>query len=186
MPGEQLLARVGLVPQEASDMLYAQTVADECSAADRDAKAAPGTVRVLLERFAPGIDDHTHPRDLSEGQRLCLVLAIVLSAQPPLLLLDEPTRGLDYPGKRNFTAVLQQLAREGHGIVMATHDVELVATTATRVLIIADGELVADGPTAEVVVSSPMFAPQISKVLRPTSLLTVAQAVTAIDLAQAL
>jgi len=186
MPGSELLARVGLVPQEAGDMLYAQTVADECSAADRDAKAASGTVRALLERFAPGIDDQTHPRDLSEGQRLCLVLAIVLSAQPPLLLLDEPTRGLDYPGKRNFTAVLQQLARDGHGIIMATHDVELVATTATRVLIIADGELVADGPTAEVVVSSPMFAPQISKVLRPTSLLTVDQAVAAIDLTQAL
>ncbi|NQU36150.1 MAG: ATP-binding cassette domain-containing protein, partial [Actinobacteria bacterium] len=186
MPGCELLARVGLVPQEAADMLYAQTVTDECSAADHDSQATAGTVRALLERFAPGIDDQTHPRDLSEGQRLCLVLAIVLSAKPPLLLLDEPTRGLDYPGKRNFTAVLQQLARDGHGIVMATHDVELVATTATRVLIIADGELVADGPTAEVVVSSPMFAPQISKVLRPTSLLTVEQAVTAIDVAQAL
>ncbi len=185
MPGSELLNRVGLVPQEAGDMLYAQTVADECAAADRDARTAPGTVRALLERFAPGIDDNTHPRDLSEGQRLCLVLAIVLSAQPPLLLLDEPTRGLDYPGKRNFTAVLQQLAEDGHGIVMATHDVELVASTATRVLIVADGELVADGPTAEVVVSSPMFAPQISKVLRPTSLLTVDQAVAAIDLVQA-
>ncbi len=186
MPGAQLLERVGLVPQEAGDMLYCQTVADECAGADKDSKAAPGTTRGLLEKFAPGIDDRTHPRDLSEGQRLCLVLAIVLSAEPPLLLLDEPTRGLDYPGKRSFTAVLKQLASEGHGIVMATHDVELVAATATRVLIIADGELVADGPTSEVVVSSPMFAPQISKVLRPTSLLTVDQAVHAIDVAQRL
>lgn len=177
MPGKQLLTRVGLVPQEAGDLLYSQSVADECASADRDAGATPGTARAFLERFAPGIDDDTHPRDLSEGQRLCLVLAVVLTASPPLILLDEPTRGLDYPGKQSFTAVLKELAAEGHAILMATHDVELVAATATRVLIIADGDLVADGATEQVVVSSPMFAPQVSKVLRPIPVLTVDEAV---------
>ncbi|MGA9148001.1 MAG: ATP-binding cassette domain-containing protein [Candidatus Nanopelagicales bacterium] len=181
MPGHELLKHVGLVPQEAGDMLYAQTVAAECAAADRDTQAVSGTTRALLEQFAPGISDETHPRDLSEGQRLSLVLAIVLTARPPLVLLDEPTRGLDYPGKANFTRVLAQLADEGHAIMLATHDVELVATTAHRVVIIADGELVADGPTEEVVVSSPMFAPQISKVMRPHPYLTVDEAVRAIE-----
>ncbi len=179
MEGQELLKHVGLVPQEAGDMLYAQTVEAECAAADRDAHASPGTTRALLEQFAPGIDDQTHPRDLSEGQRLSLVLAIVLTARPPALLLDEPTRGLDYPGKENFTKVLRQLAAEGHAIMLATHDVELVASTATRVVMIADGEIVADGPTAEVVTSSPMFAPQISKVMRPYPFLTVDQAIDA-------
>jgi energy-coupling factor transport system ATP-binding protein len=122
-----------------------------------------------------------HPRDLSEGQRLSLVLAVVLTARPPLVLLDEPTRGLDYPGKANFTRVLQQLAAEGHAVMLSTHDVELVAATATRVVIIADGEIVADGPTANVVVSSPMFAPQISKIMRPGSFLTVDAAVAALQ-----
>ena len=181
MQGQELLKHVGLVPQEAGDMLYAQTVEAECAAADHDAHATPGTTRALLESFAPGIDDQTHPRDLSEGQRLSLVLAIVLTARPPLVLLDEPTRGLDYPGKANFTRVLQQLADDGHAIMLATHDVELVATTAHRVVIIADGELVADGPTEEVVVSSPMFAPQISKVMRPLPYLTVDEAVAGIS-----
>lgn len=185
MPGKQLLTRVGLVPQEASDLLYSQSVADECASADRDSSAVPGTARALLERFAPGIDDETHPRDLSEGQRLCLVLAVVLTARPALILLDEPTRGLDYPGKQNFTAVLRELAAQGHAILMATHDVELVAATATRVLIIADGDLVADGPTEEVVVSSPMFAPQVSKVMRPIPVLTVDDAVQILDQASA-
>ncbi len=177
MRGKDLLTRVGLVPQEAGDLLYAQTVADECAAADNDAGAEHGTTRDLLNLIAPGIDDNTHPRDLSEGQRLSLVLAVVLAAQPPVVLLDEPTRGLDYPGKASFTKLLLNLASEGHAIVMATHDVELVATTASRVVIIADGDVVADGPTSEVVVSSPMFAPQVSKVMRPTPLLTVAAAV---------
>jgi len=179
MHGRDLLTRVGLVPQEAGDLLYAQTVADECADADTDSDAPRGTARRLLERFAPDINDHTHPRDLSEGQRLALVLAVVLSARPALVLLDEPTRGLDYPGKASFAAVLKDLAAAGHAIVMATHDVELVATTASRVVIIADGEVVADGPTEAVVVSSPMFAPQVAKVMRPTEMLTVTQAVAA-------
>lgn len=179
MEGGELLKHVGLVPQEAGDMLYAQTVAGECAAADRDSQAEPGTARALLEQFAPGINDETHPRDLSEGQRLSLVLAVVLCARPPVLLLDEPTRGLDYPGKRNFTRVLQELAAAGHAIMLATHDVELVAATASRVVIIADGEVVADGATEDVVVSSPMFAPQISKVMRPLEFLTVDSAVDA-------
>lgn len=181
MEGGELLQHVGLVPQEAGDMLYAQTVTGECAAADRDSKVQSGTTRALLEQFAPGIDDETHPRDLSEGQRLCLVLAVVLSARPPVVLLDEPTRGLDYPGKRSFTRVLQDLARRGHCIMLATHDVELVAATASRVVIIADGEVVADGPTADVVASSPMFAPQISKVMRPYPYLTVDAAVQAVS-----
>ena len=63
--------------------------------------------------------------------------------------------------------------------MLATHDVELVASTATRVVMIADGEIVADGPTAEAVTSSPMFAPQISKVMRPYPFLTVDQAIDA-------
>ncbi len=181
MAGHELLKHVGLVPQEAGDMLYAQTVEDECTAADRDAHARPGTARALLDQFAPGIDDQTHPRDLSEGQRLSLVLAIVLTARPPVVLLDEPTRGLDYPGKANFTRVLRQLASDGHCVMLATHDVELVAATASRVVIIAEGELVADGRTEDVVVSSPMFAPQISKVMRPYPYLTVDQAVEALS-----
>ncbi|MGV1036552.1 MAG: ABC transporter ATP-binding protein [Candidatus Nanopelagicales bacterium] len=175
--GAELIRRVGLVPQQASDMLYAATVDDECAAADRDAGGTPGAARALLNKFAPGIDGATHPRDLSEGQRLSLVLAVVLSARPALLLLDEPTRGLDYPGKVSFTAVLRELAAEGHAIVMSTHDVELVAAAADRVVIMADGEIVADGPTGSVVVSSPMFAPQISKVMRPFPMLTVTEAV---------
>lgn len=179
LSGHELLRRVGLVPQQAGDLLYEESVARECEQSDRDCNADQGTTRRLLDRFSPGIDPETHPRDLSEGQRLALVLAIILAARSPLILLDEPTRGLDYPGKAAFASILRDLARAGHGIVMATHDVELVAEAATRVVIIADGEVVADGPTPEVVMSSPIFAPQVSKVLRPAPILTVEQALTA-------
>ncbi|MGQ4379562.1 ABC transporter ATP-binding protein [Streptomyces sp. SAS_267] len=170
-----LVRRVGLVPQEPRDLLYADTVAAECAAADEDAGAAAGTCRSLVSELLPDIADDTHPRDLSEGQRLALALAVVLTARPPLLLLDEPTRGLDYAAKARLVTVLRGLAAEGHAIVLATHDVELAAELADRVVILADGEVVADGPTAEVVVASPSFAPQVAKILAPAPWLTVAQ-----------
>ncbi|MGW5200718.1 ABC transporter ATP-binding protein [Streptomyces spiralis] len=174
-PPRDLVRRVGLVPQEPRDLLYADTVAAECAAADRDAQAAPGTCRALVSELLPGVADGTHPRDLSEGQRLALALAVVLTARPPLLLLDEPTRGLDYGAKARLVAVLRELAAAGHATVLATHDVELAAELAHRVVLLAEGEVIADGPTAEVVVSSPSYAPQVTKILAPHSWLTVAQ-----------
>ncbi|MFC9791325.1 ABC transporter ATP-binding protein [Streptomyces sp. NPDC127584] len=171
----ELIRQVGLVPQEPRDLLYADTVGAECAAADGDAGAAPGTCRALVSELLPGVADDTHPRDLSEGQRLALALAVVLTGRPPLLLLDEPTRGLDYAAKARLVAHLRALAADGHAIVLATHDVELAAELAHRVVIIADGEVVADGPTAEVVVSSPAFSPQVAKILAPQPWLTVEQ-----------
>ncbi|EME97152.1 ABC transporter ATP-binding protein [Streptomyces mobaraensis NBRC 13819 = DSM 40847] len=171
----ELLRHVGLVPQEPRDLLCADTVGAECAAADRDASAAPGTCRDLVSDLLPGVPDDAHPRDLSEGQRLALALAVVLAARPPLLLLDEPTRGLDYAAKARLVEILRGLAAEGHAIVLATHDVELAAELAHRVVVLAEGEIVADGPTADVVVASPAFAPQVAKVLAPLPWLTVAQ-----------
>ncbi|MCC3779109.1 energy-coupling factor ABC transporter ATP-binding protein, partial [Streptomyces sp. UNOB3_S3] len=171
----ELLRHVGLVPQEPRDLLYADTVAAECAAADHDARAEPGTCRALVSELLPDVADGTHPRDLSEGQRLALALAVVLTARPPLLLLDEPTRGLDYAAKARLVEILRGLAGQGHAIVLATHDVELAAELAHRVVILAEGEIVADGPTAEVVVSSPAFAPQVAKILAPQPWLTVPQ-----------
>ncbi|WP_406449674.1 ATP-binding cassette domain-containing protein [Streptomyces sp. NBC_00876] len=180
-PPREMVRRVGLVPQEPRDLLYADTVAAECAAADADAGAAPGSCRALVSELLPGVADGTHPRDLSEGQRLALALALVLTARPPLLLLDEPTRGLDYAAKARLAGVLRTLAAEGHAIVLATHDVELTAELAHRVVILADGEVVADGPTPHVVVSSPAFAPQTAKILAPQEWLTVTQVRDALE-----
>ncbi|WP_030722955.1 ABC transporter ATP-binding protein [Streptomyces sp. NRRL F-2580] len=180
-PPPEMVRRVGLVPQEPRDLLYADTVAAECAAADSDAGAAPGTCRALVSALLPDVPDDTHPRDLSEGQRLALALALVLTGRPALLLLDEPTRGLDYAAKVRLIEILRGLAADGHAIVLATHDVELAAELAHRVVILAGGEVVADGPTAEVVVSSPAFAPQVAKVLAPGHWLTVSQVAAALD-----
>ena len=175
-----LVRHVGMVPQVPGDLLYAASVGRECEQADRDAQVPPGTTLALFRLLSPGVPLEQHPRDLSEGQRLTLALAVVLAAEPPLLLLDEPTRGLDYTAKHRLVEILRDLADRGHAVLLATHDVELVAEVATRVLVVADGELVADGPTAEVVVSSPAFAPQVAKVLAPQPWLTPTEVAVAL------
>jgi energy-coupling factor transport system ATP-binding protein len=177
----RLVKAVGLVPQEPADLLYAATVADECAGADSDFRVAAGSCRAVLDRLAPGIDDRQHPRDLSEGQRLCLALAVVLCGAPPLLLLDEPTRGLDYGAKHRLVEILRELALAGHAVVLSTHDVEMVAEVATRVLVLAEGELVSDGETATVIAGSPAFAPQVAKILAPLPFLTVGEVATALE-----
>ncbi len=171
---------VGLVPQTPTDLLYLDTVSDELDQADREsADEAAGTpvagARELLDRLAPGIPDEIHPRDLSEGQRLALVLAVQLAAAPRVVLLDEPTRGLDYAAKRSLVGIVDQLAAEGRSVVVATHDVEFVAAAADRVVVMAAGDVVVDGPTADVVAGSPAFAPQVAKILAPLEILTVDQ-----------
>jgi energy-coupling factor transport system ATP-binding protein len=175
LPPRELVRLVGMVPQEPGDLLYADTVADECIQADRDAGAAAGTALAVFADLVPGVDPDRHPRDLSEGQRLALALSVVLAAQPPVVLLDEPTRGLDYPGKERLVQVLRRLAAAGHAVLMATHDVELAAAVTDRTMVLAEGEVVSDGPSREVVVSSPAFAPQVAKILAPAPWLTVAE-----------
>ncbi len=183
MAPAELVRHVALVPQEPADLLYAETVAAECAGADHDAQRPPGTTAALLERLVAGLDPERHPRDLSEGQRLGLVLAVQLVGDPPVLLLDEPTRGLDYRSKRALVALLRQLAADDRAVVLATHDVELVAAAATRTIVLADGEVVVNGPTAEVVVSSPAFAPQVAKILDPLPWLTVAEVSASLEVA---
>lgn len=170
---------VGLVPQTPTDLLYLDRVADELAQADRESHPdQPHTARRLLDRLAPGISDDTHPRDLSEGQKLSLVLAIQLTATPGIVLLDEPTRGLDYQAKQALTGIITTLAAEGHSVLVSTHDVEFVAACADRVIVMAEGEIVADGPTTDVIVASPAFAPQTAKILAPLEYLTVDQVAT--------
>jgi len=162
---------VALVPHDPLDLLFRETVAAECTAADPHDR--PGAARSVLTALAPGVDPTAHPRDLSEGQRLALALAVQLAERPPVVLLDEPTRGLDYLAKSLLGDVLRQHAAAGGAVLLSSHDVEFVAECADRCVLLADGEVVTEGPAAQVLVSSPVFAPQVAKVMRPLDLLTV-------------
>ncbi len=175
------VARVGLVPQDPGILLYADSVAAECAAADADLSAPAGRTADLVREISGDLPGDLHPGDLSEGQRLSLALAIILAGGPDVLLLDEPTRGLDYAAKGHLVTVLRRLAAAGTTVILATHDVELVADVADRVVVLADGRVVADGPARAVIAGSPAFAPQVAKIMHPVPLLTVADVTAALE-----
>jgi energy-coupling factor transport system ATP-binding protein len=183
LSARQAVARIALVPQQATDLLYADTVAAECQMADRAAEARAGATRDQLDSLLGGVSvaDIAHPRDLSAGQGLALALAVQLVSQPRVLLLDEPTRGLDYAAKARLGEHLAELASSGTAVVVATHDVEFVAHTASRVVVLAEGEVITDADTAQALAASPVFASQVAKVLAPVPMLTVDQVATTLS-----
>jgi energy-coupling factor transport system ATP-binding protein len=83
-----------------------------------------------------------------------------------VLLLDEPTRGMDAPSRTALERALHAHARGGGAVVLATHDVELAARSATRAVVLGDGEVVAEGDARDVLAGS-LFAPQVLRVLPP-------------------
>jgi energy-coupling factor transport system ATP-binding protein len=146
--------RIALLLQNPTDYLIHETVADEASPA-------------ALARV--GLDDPSlprrHPRDLSGGERQRLALAIVLGdgdEEPAVLCLDEPTRGMDRGAKEELATLLREL---GCPVLVATHDPEFVAAFAARVVLLADGAPIADGPAREVLSTGTYFATETARIL---------------------
>jgi energy-coupling factor transport system ATP-binding protein len=154
---------VALCPQDPDTVLFRDRVVDEVKATK-----STGALRADPEALLGAVQiDHLadcHPRDLSAGQRLLVALAAIAATGAPVLLLDEPTRGLDAETKKSLIAFMRAHASGARGVVFATHDVELVAEVATRVVMIAGGEVIADGSPSDVLGDSPVFAPQMARV----------------------
>jgi energy-coupling factor transport system ATP-binding protein len=142
--------RVALLVQTPGDYFLHDRVAD-------DVDAAAAGMASLADR---------HPRDLSGGERQQLALAAVLEgARPAVLLLDEPTRGMDQVRKAALAAELRALSAEGVGIVLATHDAELAVAVAARTVLLGKGEVVADASTGSVLGGGWYFATQTARIL---------------------
>ena len=148
----ELEARAAYVPQDVDALLFAATVEEELL-------GLPAEVAAPFEAW-----HHRYPRDLSSGQRQQLAIALV-AARADLVLVDEPTRGLDPTIKNALSSFLRLRAANGGSVVVATHDVEWAARTVDRVLMMADGELYADGPPRTVLSDSLVFSTQVNKLL---------------------
>jgi len=136
------LGLITLVPQEATDLLFLNTLGDELSESDHFANVAPSTTARAFSALTGRVNPTLHPRDLSSGQQLALVLALQLVKDAAIVLLDEPTRGLDYAAKRHLVRQLLQLRGEGKSILIATHDREFLSQLADRIIELKDGHLV--------------------------------------------
>ncbi|MFM9105209.1 MAG: energy-coupling factor ABC transporter ATP-binding protein [Chloroflexota bacterium] len=160
----ELARGVGYVPQNPSSILFAETLRDELAFTlrCRDGKGG-GDPEATVDALGLLHAADRCPRDLSGGERERAALAAILVGNPRVLLLDEPTRGMDAAARVALAALLERLRGEGVAIVMATHDVELVAAAATRVAIIGDGQVIADGGPRAVLSGSLSFATQVNK-----------------------
>lgn len=170
---DEIIRFVGYVPQNPNMLLFNDTVRQELDFTRRAHGLPLGRYEPLLRSLGLTAYLDLYPRDLSVGERQRVALASILAAEPCILLLDEPTRGLDYHQKRALADFLQSQKAGGHTIIMATHDVELVAECADRVVLLADGQVVVDGPARQVMSESLVFASQINKLFRRRELLTV-------------
>jgi energy-coupling factor transport system ATP-binding protein len=171
---------VGYLPQDPNSLLFADTVMEELWFTLRNHGYEPGSNPAKLpidpgELLAQlGIAElaDAYARDLSVGQRQRVALAAITVVKPQALLLDEPTRGLDYGAKAQLSDLLMGWRNAGMGIGLVTHDVELAAAIADRVVLMSQGEIIAQGAPAAVLGASPLFAPQIARLFPETGWLT--------------
>ena len=154
---------VALCPQTPEDILFKDTVGDEVLAT-LHAHGREDGAHAILNALGIVHLAARHPRDLSAGERLLAAVAATVATDAKVLLLDEPTRGLDARTKERLAAFLRGYATDGRAVLFASHDVELVAELATRVVMLAGGEVIADGTPHEVMAGSPVFAPQTARV----------------------
>jgi energy-coupling factor transport system ATP-binding protein len=170
---------VAYVPQDPNTLLFATTVRDELAQTLRLRHLADdGRVDSWLARFELAAVDDRHPRSLSSGQRQRVAIAAVAIGGADVLLLDEPTRGMDASSRHALEGAIDEHAREGGAVVLATHDVELAARSATSVVVLGGGEVVAAGD-AHQVLSGSLFAPQVLRVVPPY--LTVDEVAAAVE-----
>lgn len=168
---------VAYVPQDPNALLFSPTVRRELGETLRLlGRRDDGAIDRWLAELALQPLAARHPRSLSAGERQRVAIAAVAIGDAPVLLLDEPTRGIDAPSRSALERAVVSHAATGGAVVLATHDVELAARCATRVVVLGGGEVVADGPAHEVL-SGSLFAPQVLRVLPP--FLTVAEVAAA-------
>jgi energy-coupling factor transport system ATP-binding protein len=160
-------ATAGLVPQDPAIALYHETVREEVAEtlhhrAKSTTAALPGTA---LERWGVAELAGRNPRDISVGQQQRVALAAMLAHEPPVWLLDEPTRGADGVAKAWLAAHLRDHAARGGAAIVATHDIESAARYATRVVALDGGRVVHDLPAAVAFAADGPFPTQVARLV---------------------
>lgn len=148
--------RVALVPDASDDLFTRDTVAGELRAAERrlarrkkDGQPGPGSAASHLARLRGDVRipiGHEHPRDLSAGERRVLAIALQTMDDPPVLLIDEPTRGLDPAARTAVLAALRAAADSGAAVLIATHDLDFAHSLGARILPMRDGVAPSSAP----------------------------------------
>ncbi|WP_405325416.1 ATP-binding cassette domain-containing protein [Methanobrevibacter sp.] len=146
--------KVGIVFQNPDDQIFAPTVEEDVAFGPLNLKLPMEEVqkRVTesLARVGMSGFEKKAPHHLSGGQKKRVAIAGILAMQPEIMVLDEPTAGLDPQGVRDLSALLKELNDEGITIIISTHEVDLVPNYAKRVFVLVDGLLIAEGTPKEI------------------------------------
>ena len=181
----ELSQQVGYVFQNPNDHLFADTVEEEVAFSLKNQGLEPGRIAKLVEqilvRFKLGQYRDTYPRYLSGGEKQRLALASVLVSEPKIIVLDEPTRGMDYTLKKELIGFLDEYRRHGHTVIIVTHDVEMVAECADRAILLSEGRVVVDGSKREVLSKALLFSPQINRLGQALSNCGIADTTLTVD-----
>jgi len=163
----ELARKVGFVFQNPNDHLFADTVGEEISFTLKNLGFGPEEIKLrtaeVLEKFHLTEYEAQYPRSLSGGEKQRVALASVLAAKPRILVLDEPTRGMEYRLKSELMRFLEEYRAQGNTVVLVTHDVEIVAEYAERVILLSEGRIVVDGEKHDVLSQALLFSPQINR-----------------------
>ncbi|MSO79260.1 MAG: energy-coupling factor ABC transporter ATP-binding protein [Acidimicrobiia bacterium] len=158
---------VAYVPQDPGSLLFAPTVRGEVAETLRLlGRRDDDAVEAWLERLGIAHLAERHPRSLAGGERQRIAVAAVAVGGAEVLMLDEPTRGMDAASRNALEHAVKAHAAAGGAVVLATHDIELAAQCATRVIVLGDGEVIVEGP-ARAVLAGSLYAPQVLRVLPP-------------------
>jgi energy-coupling factor transport system ATP-binding protein len=191
----KLASRVGYVFQNPDDQLFERSVIKEASFGPRnlgrsDAQAKGAAQEALAAVGLEG-EMEKHPYDLHLSQRKLLALAAVLAMHTPVIILDEPTTGQDARGLARIGDIIEQLKAERRTVVTITHDIDFAAEHFERVIVMAGGEVQADGRAAdvlartEVLVAAEVEPPQLTRLAQalglPGTPLTPAQFVKTLE-----
>jgi energy-coupling factor transport system ATP-binding protein len=153
-PISSLAASVGYVFQNPDHQIFCHSVWEEIAFGPRmlgfsQQMIAANTKEAIEIMDLEGTDDR-HPHSLSRGERQRLAIASVLAIKPEVIVLDEPTGGQDKARTEKLMRLLLQLNQKGHTIIVVTHDIELAAEYARRVVVVCEGGILLDGDPREV------------------------------------
>jgi len=192
VPANRLAFAVGYVFQNPAHQMFSSTVRDEISFGPKNAGMSHSEIERRTEDAIEkvglkGFED-VHPYDLDYGKQKLLTIASVMAMNPEVYCLDEPTTGQDHRGRKMVAELVRRLNAAGATVIVITHDMRFVAEVARRVILIADGSILADMPTQEIferldlLRSAQIRPPQITELAHalepfriPPNLLTISQ-----------
>ena len=168
---ENLAKHVGYVFQDPNLHLFADTVEEEITFMMNNLNFSKNnvekTLNKMLKKFNLEYCKNSYPRSLSSGEKQRIAIASVLSGKPQILILDEPTRGLDYKIKKDLMNYLIDYKKSGGTVILISHDIEIIAEFGERVILMSEGRIIADGDKHQILSNSLHFAPQINRLVQP-------------------